>query len=163
MQHSVEVATIIQFCCYLATVKLQHCVNFNKSRYWLCSEWPLTPRYLHTPKLSHCISIILQVKPKLNLTDTRLKSIISYLFFLTVLNIEEEFLQTWNHLACLKAARASKHFCLSSTSGGSLVACAWLTDTESRVGEERWKNSQSDKITKGVWPSRFNTLHHSSN
>jgi len=48
----------------------------------------------------------------------------NFIFFLTLLNIKEEFLQTWNHLACLKAARASKHFCLSSTSGGSLVACA---------------------------------------
>ena len=30
--------------------------------------------------------------------------------------------QTWNHLACLRAARASRHFCLSKTSGGSLEA-----------------------------------------
>lgn len=28
-------------------------------------------------------------------------------------------MQTWNHLACLRAARASRHFCLSKTSGGS--------------------------------------------
>lgn len=29
--------------------------------------------------------------------------------------------QTWNHLACRRAARASRHFCLSKTSGGSLT------------------------------------------
>ena len=30
-------------------------------------------------------------------------------------------MQTWNHFACRNAAKASRHFCLSRTSGGSLT------------------------------------------
>lgn len=46
---------------------------------------------------------------------------------------ESWWIQTWNHLACLSAAKASKHLALGSTSGGSGfvtvgaagVVCSW--------------------------------------
>lgn len=49
-------------------------------------------------------------------------------------------MQTWNHLACRRDAKAARHFCLSRTSGGS------LTDSVSIHG---WNKKTRYSLTKG--------------
>lgn len=49
-------------------------------------------------------------------------------------------MQTWNHLACRRDAKAARHFCLSRTSGGS------LTDSVSIHG---WNKKTRHSLTKG--------------
>lgn len=51
-------------------------------------------------------------------------------------------MQTWNHLAWRRDAKAVRHFCLSSTSGGS------LTDSVS-IG--RWNKKTRYSLTKGFF------------
>ena len=55
---------------------------------------------------------------------------------------EQKGMQTWNHLACLSAAKASRHFCLSKTSGGSgfVVWLASVVETNGKcVCEKAWQ------------------------
>lgn len=51
------------------------------------------------------------------------------------------WLQTWNHLAWRRDAKAERHFCLSRTSGGSLTVCVSIVE----VGKKKRYS-----LTKGV-------------
>lgn len=53
---------------------------------------------------------------------------------------EKNKMQTWNHLACRRDAKAARHLCLSRTSGGS------LTDSVSIHG---WNKKTRHSLTKG--------------
>lgn len=44
------------------------------------------------------------------------------------------YVPTWNHLACRKAAKAARHFCLSRTSGGSFT----LSRNQTIVDKVNW-------------------------
>lgn len=57
-------------------------------------------------------------------------------------NTNKDKMQTWNHLAWRRDAKAARHFCLSSTSGGS------LTDSVSIGG---WDKKTRYSLTKGFY------------
>lgn len=63
----------------------------------------------------------------------------------SVLETNKDKIQTWNHLAWRRDAKAVRHFCLSRTSGGS------LTESES-IG--RWNKKTRYSLTKGSSVSR---------
>lgn len=65
--------------------------------------------------------------------------------------------RTWNHLAWRRAARASRHFCLSKTSAGSFTKPEVTSKNEFQVSTWWWGT--------GVWPGQpglqtTNTLPH---
>lgn len=62
-----------------------------------------------------------------------------------VLETNKDKIQTWNHLAWRREAKAVRHFCLSRTSGGSM--------TES-VSIGRWNKKTRYSLTKGSSVSR---------
>ena len=66
--------------------------------------------------------------------------------------------RTWNHLAWRRAARASRHFCLSKTSAGSFTIPEVTSKNGFEVSKWWWRGM-------GVWPGqrgwqRTNTLPH---
>lgn len=63
----------------------------------------------------------------------------------SVLETNKDKIQTWNHLAWRREAKAARHFCLSRTSGGSM--------TES-VSIGRWNKKTRYSLTKGSSVSR---------